>query len=129
MQNRLVFLLIIIISLSHTPYEIYAQQNGKVTVRAAKHPSYLRVVFTGSEDIIKNSSVILQNNNTIKVNLKVLSEIEVQPYGTLKNNTTIEILKGLKISNKDNFFFLIYEGIEDIEVSKLTSPHRLVVDI
>lgn len=129
MKIYLIFLLTVVSFIINSPADVDSQQGKKVTVRAAKHPSYIRVVFTADEDIIKRSSVILQKDNTIKIDLKLASEIEVQPYGLLKNNTSIEIIKGLKISLKDNYHYLTSELIDDIEVSKLTAPHRLVIDI
>ncbi|MCX8026580.1 MAG: N-acetylmuramoyl-L-alanine amidase [Thermodesulfovibrionales bacterium] len=109
--------------------EISAELNRKITVRAARHPSYIRVVFTGDEDVVKKSSVILQKDNTVKIDIKPSIDVEIQPQGILKPNTTIEILKGLKISFKDFYYLTCSERIDDIEVSKIASPHRLVIDI
>ncbi|MCX8069779.1 MAG: N-acetylmuramoyl-L-alanine amidase [Thermodesulfovibrionales bacterium] len=111
------------------PTFVIAQSDIKATVRAGKHPDYIRVVFTAPIDILNKSSVVLQGNNFIKVDLKPIKVLDVQPFGILSENSSIEMLKGLKISSKDNYFFISYENIDDISVSKLASPPRLVIDI
>ncbi|HIJ59608.1 MAG TPA: hypothetical protein HPP56_03210 [Nitrospirae bacterium] len=107
----------------------FAQSESKAIVRAGKHPDYIRVVFTAPIDILNKSSVVLQSSGVIKIDLKSVKNLDVQPIGLLTENSTIEIMKGLKISSKDNLFFISYENIDDISVSKLSNPPRLVIDI
>ncbi len=107
----------------------YAQTDHRTTLRAGKHPNFIRVVFSSSPEVITNASVMLHKENSIRVDLKSSSEVEVQPIGVLKNNSSAEPLKGLTVASKDNVYYLTYNYIEDIKVSKLSNPHRLVIDI
>jgi len=107
----------------------YAQSEHRTIVRAGKHPNYIRVVFVSSAEVVKNASVMFHKENSIRVELKSSEELEVQHIGVLKNNTSVELLKGLTITAKDKIYYLHYDSIKDISVSKLSNPHRLVIDI
>lgn len=124
---EIVFIFILFVSISTTV--AIAQTDIKATVKAGKHPDYIRVVFTAPVDILNKSSVVLQGSDIIKVDLKPVKNLEVQPIGLLGEKSTIEMLKGLKITSRDNIFFISYENIDDISVSKLANPPRLVIDI
>lgn len=107
----------------------YCQQDHRVILRAGKHPDFIRVVFSASQEIVTNATVILTKENHIRVDLKSPVELEIPPLGLLKTNATFEPLKGLTIRSKDGHYYISYSFIEDIKVSKLANPNRLVIDI
>jgi N-acetylmuramoyl-L-alanine amidase len=113
--------------------------NLVVKVRAAKYPEYVRIVFTTDDFLMRNASVLLTKNKTVKIDLrpgdataaegkerKVLS-FETEK-GVAKSDIPIEIMKSVSLMVKGDACIITVPGVEDIKVLKLQAPSRIVID-
>ncbi|OGW25133.1 MAG: hypothetical protein A2X55_11650 [Nitrospirae bacterium GWB2_47_37] len=114
----------------------FAAQSGKepatVTVKAGKHANYVRIVFSAPEEYIQKASVILSGSNVIKVDFQSAVVIKAAQKGSekiiLKPDVPVEMTGGVKITAKSSSCALTVDNLDDIDVSKLSSPSRLVID-
>ncbi|MCL4455793.1 MAG: N-acetylmuramoyl-L-alanine amidase [Nitrospirae bacterium] len=113
----------------------FAAQSGKepvaITVKAGKHAKYVRIVFSAPEEYIQKASVILAENNVIKVDFQsavVITAVQKTGKVILKTDTPVEMTGGVKIVAKNNNCAFTVDNLDDIDVSKLSSPSRLVID-
>ena len=110
-----------------------------VKIRAARHQDSVRVVFTTEDFLVKNASVILTKNKTIRIDLrsaaaaaaagkeKPVISFETEK-GQLKNDTPVELIKSVALAAKGDSCIITIPNVEDIKVSKLQSPPRIVID-
>ena len=110
-----------------------------VKIRAARHQDSVRVVFTTEDFLVKNASVILTKNKTIRIDLhsaaaaaaagreKPVISFETEK-GQLKNDTPVELIKSVTLVAKGDSCIITIPNVEDIKVSKLQSPPRIVID-
>ncbi len=108
------------------------------TLRVGKHATYLRLVFETPESYVEKVSVSLSGANGIKVDFQSPISFMVPrkdaPKTFIKMETdasksvTYEIDKGLRITAGLNSCVIIVDNLDDISVSKLFSPSRLVID-
>jgi N-acetylmuramoyl-L-alanine amidase len=99
----------------------------KASLRVGRHASFVRLVFSVSEGYVQKSSVVISGNN-IKVDFHAPAIVEIAQKGAVKGEQPVEIAKGVKVSVKGNSYTFAIEGLDDMEVSKLSSPSRLVID-
>ncbi len=110
-----------------------------VKIRAARHQDSVRVVFTTEDFLVKNASVILTKTKTIRIDLrsaaaataagkeKPVISFETEK-GQLKNDTPVELIKSVALAAKGDSCIITIPNVEDIKVSKLQSPPRIVID-
>ena len=110
-----------------------------VKIRAARHQDSVRVVFTTEDFLVKNVSVILTKNKTIRIDLhsaaaaaaagreKPAISFETE-MGQLKSDTSVELIKSVTLTAKGDSCIITIPNVEDIKVSKLQSPPRIVID-
>ena len=110
-----------------------------VKIRAARHQDSVRVVFTTEDFLVKNASVILTKNKTIRIDLhsaaaaaaagreKPAISFETEK-GQLKSDTPVELIKSVTVAAKGDSCIITIPNVEDIKVSKLQSPPRIVID-
>lgn len=110
-----------------------------VKIRAARHQDSVRVVFTTEDFLVKNVSVILTKNRTIRIDLhsaaaaaaagreKPAISFETEK-GQLKSDTPVELIKSVTLAAKGDSCIITIPNVEDIKVSKLQSPPRIVID-
>jgi N-acetylmuramoyl-L-alanine amidase len=109
-----------------------------VKIRAARHQDSVRVVFTTEDFLVKNASVILTKNKTIRIDLhsaaaaaagreKPAISFETEK-GQLKSDTPVELIKSVTLAAKGDSCIITIPNVEDIKVSKLQSPPRIVID-
>lgn len=110
-----------------------------VKIRAARHQDSVRVVFTTEDFLVKNVSVILTKNKTIRIDLhsaaaaaaagreKPAISFETEK-GQLKSDTPVELIKSVTLAAKGDSCIINIPNVEDIKVSKLQSPPRIVID-
>jgi len=110
-----------------------------VKIRAARHQDSVRVVFTTEDFLVKNVSVILTKNKTIRIDLhsaaaaaaagreKPAISFETE-MGQLKSDTPVELIKSVTLAAKGDSCIITIPNVEDIKVSKLQSPPRIVID-
>lgn len=96
-------------------------------IRIGKHSNYIRIVFTTDEDIVQKTSVMLTSDNLIKVGFPVAITMTAA-RGPLKNESTSELSKDVRITVKGNGCLFKVNNLDDINVSKLSSPARLIID-
>ncbi|MEW6739484.1 MAG: N-acetylmuramoyl-L-alanine amidase family protein [Nitrospirota bacterium] len=109
-----------------------AAQTGKehaATIKIGKHPSFVRIVFSGIPDeYVQKASVILTGNNIIKVDFQSPVTFKTPEKGILKSEAPLEIASGVRIGVKGSSCSIAVENLDDINVSKLSTPTRLVID-
>ncbi len=126
------------LSYFHSVYENDAlaassdSDSEKISIRAARHAEYVRIVFTLSEDKAKNISVSVTNEKLLKVIFHQPATLTSSRQGTekviLKGEGFFEILKGLKIMAGTNFCLIQVERFDNYKLSRLNSPTRIVID-
>ena len=110
-----------------------------VKIRAARHQDSVRVVFTTEDFLVKNASVMLTKNKTIRIDLrsaaaaaaagkeKPVISFETEK-GQLQSDTPVELIKSVALAAKGDSCIITIPNVEDIKVSKLQSPPRIVID-
>jgi N-acetylmuramoyl-L-alanine amidase len=89
--------------------------------------------------LVKNASVILTRNKTIRVDLRsavaAATADKEKPVisfetamGQMKNDTPTELIKSVTLVAKGDSCIITILNVEDIKVSKLQSPPRIVID-
>jgi N-acetylmuramoyl-L-alanine amidase len=120
---------------------IAKNQAGKMstaTLRVGKHPHYLRLVFETQEIYVQKASVSLTGADAIKVDFQSPISFRVPQKDAPKafiiietggpKRAIYEIDKGLKITADISSCIIYVDKLDDINVSKLSSPSRLVID-
>ena len=103
-------------------------ETAQATVRIGKHADFVRIVFTTDNEFAQKASVVLTENNIVKVSFPSATIINAPAKGILKNDLTYDLSKDVKITVLGNTCMLAVENIYDITVSKLASPARLIID-
>ncbi len=108
------------------------------TLRVGKHTHYIRLVFETTESFVQKASVSLSGANAIKVDFQSPISFRVPgrdaPKTFVKIETDVsksasyEIDKGLKITANISSCIITVDNLDDINVTKLSSPSRLVID-
>jgi N-acetylmuramoyl-L-alanine amidase len=99
----------------------------KAVIRAARHGHFIRIVISAVEPYIQKASVVMTPQNNIKIDFPASINAEIYQKGAISSEPS-EIIKGVKIRQQSNSYTVSVEKLEDIEVSKLSSPPRLVID-
>ncbi|GER92501.1 N-acetylmuramoyl-L-alanine amidase [hot springs metagenome] len=112
-----------------SPVAAQVSNEQTVTIKVGKHSNFIRIVFLGIPDeYIQKASVILADNNVIKVDFR--SSVVFKPHNKdiLKSEVPLDIVSGIKIGVKGSSCSIIIENLDDINVLKLSAPARLVID-
>lgn len=115
-----------------------AGRMSTVTLRIGRHANYLRLVFETPEDYVQRASVSLSGDNAVKVDFQSPVSFRVPQKDAPKSFVRLEaeasksvaygIDTGLKITAETNGCVINIDNLDDINVSKLSSPSRLVID-
>ena len=115
-----------------------AVKASTATLRVGKHTHYLRLVFETTESFVQKASVSLSGANAIKVDFQSPISFRVPgrdaPKTFVKMETDVsksasyEIDKGLKITADISSCIITVDNLDDINVTKLSLPSRLVID-
>ena len=114
-------------------------RESPVTIRVGKYSDHLRIVFETSDSLVQKASVFMARDNTVKVEFqspvafrvplkspqKGFSKIDRE---SLKGHPPFALAEGLRISVNEDSCTLYVDNLDDINVSKLASPPRIVVD-
>lgn len=116
-------------------------QAGRIstsTLRIGKHANYLRLVFETPENYVQRASVSLGGANAIKVDFQAPVSFKipqkdapglfVKVEADASKSVVYEIDNGLKITAGMNGCIINIDNLDGINVSKLSSPSRLVID-
>ncbi len=98
------------------------------TIRIGKHADFIRIVLSTSDEYVQKASVILTGDNSIKVDFQSPIVFKTPEKGILKSEAEVELTGGIKITVKGSSSIFIVENLDDINVSKLLTPARLVID-
>ncbi len=102
--------------------------NDKALVRAAKHHNYFRIVIETSEANTQKASVVLAKNNTVNIDFRSAIAIITSKGEAVTQEKPVDLLKGIRISGSGPRYSIVVEGLDDISVSKLALPSRIVID-
>ncbi len=115
-----------------------AVKASTATLRVGKHTHYLRLVFETTESFVQKASVSLSGANAIKIDFQSPISFRVPgryaPKTFVKIETDVskslsyEIDKGLKITANISGCIITVDNLDDINVTKLSLPARLVID-
>ncbi len=115
-----------------------AVKASTATLRVGKHAHYLRLVFETTERFVQKASVSLSGANACKVDFQSPISLRVPgrdaPKTFVKMETDVsknapyEIDKGLKITAGISSCIITIDNLDDINVTKLSLPSRLVID-
>jgi N-acetylmuramoyl-L-alanine amidase len=105
-----------------------ADLTDKVLVRAAKHHNYFRIVLETSDANTQKTSVLFGANNTIVVDFLSAVTVSNSRGDIVKQGTPLELVKGVRITGSSARYVLNVDGLDDISVSKLGLPSRIVID-
>lgn len=100
-----------------------------VNIRAGNHKNYIRFVFETPENQAEKASVILSGSNDIKIEFQ--SPIMFRLSGAkepLVARKKIIINENSQIVPGESNCVITVNKLDDIKVSKLQSPYRLIVD-
>ncbi|MCC6346347.1 MAG: N-acetylmuramoyl-L-alanine amidase [Nitrospirales bacterium] len=100
-----------------------------VTVRIGKHTDRTRVVFEASEEYIQRVSVTMAGESSVKVDFRTPLSFRNPQKGALRGKTPYELAGGIRITVIEGGCTLTADGLDDINVTKLSSPPRLVIDL
>lgn len=100
----------------------------KALVRAAKHHNYFRIVIETSDANTQKASVVLAKNNTVNIDFRSAIAIITSKGEAVTQEKPADLLKGVRISGSGARYAIIVEGLDDISVSKLALPSRIVID-
>jgi len=118
-----------------------AQEKTSLTikVRAAQYPEYVRIVFTTDDFLMRNASVTLTKNKTVKIDFQPVDATAATgkerpalsfetDKGVCKSDMPIEIIKSVSLVVKGDTCFVYIPGVENIKVLRLQAPSRIVID-
>jgi len=115
-----------------------AVRESTATLRVGKHTHYLRLVFETTESFVQKASVSLIGANAIKVDfqspisfrvpVRYAPRTFVNVETDVSKSSPYEIDKGLKITAKISSCTITVDNLDDINVTKLSLPSRLVID-
>jgi N-acetylmuramoyl-L-alanine amidase len=111
-----------VVSVSNAASEITA------TLRIGKHADHMRIVLESTEDYVQRASVTLTGDNAIKIDFRAAVFFKLLNKGVLKPRVAQEIARGMKVVAHENYCIITMNSLDDIAVSKLSSPPRLVID-
>ncbi len=115
-----------------------AVKASTATLRVGKHTHYIRLVFETKESYVQKASVSLSGANAINVDFQSPISFRVPgrdaPKSFINMETDVsksasyEIDKGLKITVGISGCIITVDNLDDINVTKLSLPSRLVID-
>ncbi|MBZ0157845.1 MAG: N-acetylmuramoyl-L-alanine amidase [Alphaproteobacteria bacterium] len=100
-----------------------------VTVRIGKHADRTRIVFEASEEYIQRVSVTMTGENSVKVDFRAPLTFVHPQKGMLRGKTPHELARGIRFTVQEGGCTVTADGLDDIDVSKLSVPPRLVIDM
>lgn len=111
------------------------------TIRIGKHTDRTRIVFETAESYVERASVIVTGDNAIKIDFQSPVIFRVPWKGSQKgaskgddkelskSKTPVDIGDGVRIAPGETGCIMTIDNLDDINVSKLLSPPRLVIDV
>ncbi|MCS7203498.1 MAG: N-acetylmuramoyl-L-alanine amidase [Thermodesulfovibrio sp.] len=106
-------------------FSAYAQESKRIIVKFGKHQNFYRFVFVcDSQDIVYSINVNLIKKGTVKLSLPDVFEFQFEDR-ILKEDDKIG---NIRVKKEHNSFLIETSNVEEIKVTRLDSPARLVID-
>lgn len=116
-----------------------ASKGAVATIRVGKHTDHVRIVFEAAESYVQKASVIVAGDNSIKVDFQAPVVFRVFQKGGHKahskevkelprSKTPVDIGDGVRVAAGETGCVIVISNLDDISVSKLFSPARLVIN-
>lgn len=107
-----------------------------VTVRAAKHADFFRIVLGSTDALIAKATVSGRENTSFRIDLpaKVIFELgrkdaDGNPIRLdADTKKPVNLLKGITISARPSALSVTVDGLIDMKTTRLSNPARLVID-
>jgi len=107
-----------------------------VTVRAAKHADFFRIVLGSTDTLIAKATVSARGNTSFRVDLPVKVIFELGRKDADGNpirldadtKKPVNLLKGITVSARPSGLSVTVDGLIDTKTTRLTNPARLVID-
>lgn len=107
-----------------------------VTVRAAKHADFFRIVLSADDVLIQKAKVSARDGNAFRVDFpgKIIAELgrkdaEGNPIRLdPTSRKALDLLKGVSITASSGSISLAVDNLIDLKVARLSQPARLVID-
>lgn len=122
--------------LSHQDARAAEPSDTIISVRAAKHADFFRIVLSGDEGTLQKAVVSARDKNTFRIDFpgRVIFElgrkdaggnpIRLDPAG----KQSVDLLKGIAMTARPVGLTLTIENLGDIKTVRLGNPARLVID-
>jgi len=124
-RHRKIFCLFLVFSfLSLFAARVFADAEA-VAIRIGKHQEFIRIVFSVSEDYVRNA-VVKHAGNAAVINFPSNVNISYSGKEPIKNGSFSA--EGISIEVKGNICTLNFKRLGRINVFRLSSPSRIVVD-
>lgn len=101
---------------------------SKLSMRIAKHPDHLRIVFEGPAGVVKGAVVETPDEEVVTVRFPGPVVITHESKGTVAPEKPFEAHSGVAMVLRDTVCTLIVLNLREVKVATLTSPSRLVID-
>lgn len=99
------------------------------TIRVGKHKNYLRIVFETAESHAEKASVVISGKNDIKIDFPLAIALKLTgSKEPIPSKRSFDLNEMAHIAAKGNSWVLTVKNLDDIRVSKLAGPSRLIVD-
>lgn len=105
-----------------------AKESSVATIRVGKHANFVRIVFSAAEEYIQNASAVLIGSNTIQVDVQHPVIFRMTGKDILKSGSVVEAGSGVTINIRGGICNITVENLDNINVSRLSSPSRFVID-
>ncbi|MBN2655130.1 MAG: N-acetylmuramoyl-L-alanine amidase [Nitrospirae bacterium] len=105
-----------------------ADMTDRILVRVGKHHNYYRIVMETSDSNTQKTSVLFGSNSAISVDFRSAVTVTTPKGDAVKQDKLLDLIKGVSISGSGSKYIIHVEGLDDISVSKLGMPSRIVID-
>ncbi|MBF0328646.1 MAG: N-acetylmuramoyl-L-alanine amidase [Nitrospirae bacterium] len=106
-----------------------SETSPTANIRIGKHKNYLRIVFETSENYAEKASVVISGKNDIKVDFPLVITLKhTASKEIISSKKSVDLNEMVRISAKETSWILTVKNLDDIRVSKLAGPSRLIVD-
>jgi N-acetylmuramoyl-L-alanine amidase len=107
-----------------------------VTIRAAKHADFFRIVLSAEDSLIQKAKVSARDGSSFRIDFPVRITAELGRKDAQGNPVrldpasmkAVDLLKGASITARGSDLSLTIENLSDLKILRLSQPSRLVID-
>lgn len=131
-----IFFLCLLAPAMYTQADAAETTQPVVTVRAAKHADFFRIVLGSTDSLIGKAAVSARENSSFRIDFpaKVIFELgrkdaDGNPIRLdADSKKPVNLLKGITISARPSGLSVTVDGLIDMKTTRLGNPARLVID-